>query len=76
MNEITGLQSRDLSDHHGQQSIGRDIERHTQKDIATALVKLTRQFAVGHIELEQAMTRRQCHLIDVGDIPRRDNMAA
>ena len=39
-NKITRLQAAYLSNHQGQQRIGRDIERHAQKDIRAALIHL------------------------------------
>jgi hypothetical protein len=34
------------------------------------------QFAVRDVELEQAMTRRQRHLVDFRRVPRRNDVAA
>ena len=66
MNEITRLQTGNLSHHQGQQGIGCDVERHTKKDICTSLVKLAGQLAVSDIELEEAVTWRQRHLTSAG----------
>jgi hypothetical protein len=62
-----------LRDHHGQQSIGSDIEWNAQEYIRTALVKLATELAVSHIELEKSMAWRQFHPIHVSHIPRRNN---
>ena len=40
VNEFSRLQTAYLCDHHGQESIGSDIERHTEEHIRTALIKL------------------------------------
>src|SRR5690554_4306428 len=61
MNKLPHFQITLLGDHMRQQRVRGNIERHAQKQVGTALVKLTRQLAVGHVELEQAVARRQCH---------------
>ena len=38
--ELTGFQIGLLRDHHGEQRIGRDIERYAEEHIATALIQL------------------------------------
>jgi hypothetical protein len=67
MDKITGLQSANLCDHHRQKRIGCNIKRYAQKDIGAALVQLARQFAVGHIKLEERMAWRQGNF-SIGDI--------
>lgn len=62
--EFTGLKPAYLSHHQREQRIGRNVEWHAEKRIATALVELTAQRAVGHVKLKQAMAWRQRHLID------------
>ena len=56
VNELTGLQPCNMGHHMGEHGIGRNVERNTQHNVRRALVELARQLAVGHIELEQAMT--------------------
>ena len=73
--EITRLQTADLRHHQGQQRVAGDVERHAQKNIGAALIKLTRQFSIGHIELEQRMTRHQRHLVQLAHVPGRDDQA-
>jgi hypothetical protein len=46
---------------------------HTEKHVGRTLIELARQFAVRDIELEQAMARRQRHLVDIGRIPGADD---
>ena len=76
VDELARLVAGDLRDHQGQQRVGGDVERHAEKNVGGALVKLAGQPAVRDVELEQAMARRQRHLVDVGRIPRRDDQAA
>lgn len=47
-----------LSHHHGQQSVGGDVEREAQEHISTALIELAGQLAVGDVELEQTVAGR------------------
>ena len=70
MHELAGLKIADLGDHQRQQRVGGNIERHPQEDIAAALVELAAQLAVGHIELEQAVARRQ-RLAAIGGVVAR-----
>ena len=73
--EIAGCQIALLRHHLGQQCIGRDVERHAEKDIGAALIELARQPAVGDIELEQRMAGRKRHLGQLGHVPGRDDQA-
>ena len=76
MDELAGLQTAYLGHHCGQQGVGGDVERHSEECIGAALVQLARQPPFGHIELKQHMTRRQGHLFDFGNVPRRDDDSA
>jgi hypothetical protein len=40
MDEVTHLQTADLSDHHSKKSIRGNIERHAEEHVSTALIKL------------------------------------
>lgn len=42
MHEIAKAEAADLRDHHGQKRVGGDVERHAEKDVGGALVKLAR----------------------------------
>ena len=53
------------------QRIGRDIERHAEKNVGAPLVHLARQAARRHIELKQQMARRQGHRRHIGHVPAR-----
>src|SRR5690554_2281759 len=50
-----------LGHHMSQEAVGGNIERNPQKQISTALIKLTEKPTIGHIELEQAVAGRQRH---------------
>ena len=63
------LQVKDLGDHHGQQGVGRNIERYPQKDVSTALVELAGKFVFEDIELEEQMARRESHFFEFANIP-------
>ena len=57
------LQLTNLRDHQRQQRIRGDVERHAEKQIRAALIKLATQFALLREELEQRVARRQRHLL-------------
>jgi hypothetical protein len=61
MHEITRLQLADLRDHQCEQRIRGNIEWHAEKNVGTALVHLTGQFSVGHIELEKSVAGHEGH---------------
>ena len=73
--EIAELQIADLGNHVGEQGVAGNVERNPQKCIATALVELAAQLAVGDIELEQTVAGRQGHLIDERRIPCAHDVA-
>src|SRR3954468_19775303 len=75
MDELAGLEPRDLRDHHGQQRIRRDVEWDAEEHVPAALVELAAEAPVRDVELEEAMARRQCHFVDLGRVPRTHNMA-
>lgn len=75
MNEFAGLETTDLGHHASQQGIRSNIEGYTKTHITRALIHLTRQFAVRHIELTKHMARRQSHFPQICRIPRTDNDA-
>ena len=76
VDELAQLQMADLRNHHCQERIRRNVERHAQKGVGTALVELARQAAVAHVELEQSVAGRQRHMVDVGHVPSAHNQAA
>ncbi len=76
MNEVAQFQAGDLGDHHGEQGVGGDIERHAQEHVGAALVKLAGEFAVGNVELVEQMAGRQSHVVHVSHVPGADDVAA
>ena len=76
VDEFTGFKTRDLRDHHGEQGVGRDVERYAKEDIGGALVELAREFAVRDIELEECVAGRQRHFRDITRVPGRNDEAA
>ena len=76
VDELAGFVARHLRHHQRQQRVGGDVERHAEEDVGRALVELARQSAFRDIELEQAVARRQRHLVDVGRVPGGDDQPA
>jgi len=56
MDKFSRFQPGRLGHHQSKQSIGGNVERNTQENVATALVHLAGELAVGHIKLEQKVT--------------------
>src|SRR5204863_9236895 len=50
VNEFARLEIADLRDHHREQRIRRDVERHAQEEIGAALVELAAERVVAHIK--------------------------
>ena len=76
VHEVADLEARHLGHHVGEQRVGRDVERHAEEDVGRALVQLAGQPSVGHVELEERMARRERHVVEVGDVPGADDVAA
>src|SRR5690606_4700321 len=49
VDELAGLKPRHVGDHHRQQRVAGDVERHAQEKVARALVQLARQPPVRHV---------------------------
>ena len=71
--EITDLQIALLRHHMHQQRIAGDIERQAEEHIAGTLIQLAGELAVGDVELEEGVARRQRHFIQLADVPCRDD---
>ena len=69
VNKIAALETCHLRHHLEQKGIRSDIKRHAKEDIRATLIELQTQFTVRHIELKQAMTGRQSHLLHFRHIP-------
>ena len=76
VHEVARLEVADLGHHHRQHRVGGDVERHAEEDVARSLVELAGEPAVGDVELEQRVARRQRHRLEVTDVPRADDVAA
>ena len=59
--EFARLEIRHLRHHQREQRVGGDVERHAEEKVGAALVHLARERAVGDVELEQRVARRQRH---------------
>lgn len=64
-----------MGDHVGEQSVAGDVERHSESHVCGALIQLTTEFAVSHVELSQAVARRQRHEWQVARVPCAHNDA-
>ena len=77
VDEFAGAKTAHLRDHHREQRVGRDVERHAEKKIGAALVKLAAELAVLDVELKKHVTRRQRHLLPISaGIPGAHDQAA
>ena len=74
--ELPHVESGLRRHHVGEQRIAGDVERHAEEQVGAALIQLAGQPAVGDVELEERMARRQRHLRDLADVPGRDDVAA
>src|SRR5207248_1229812 len=61
-------------EHMRQQSIGGDVEGNAEEDVGTALVELQVEPPRGDLCLEQTVTRRERHLVDLARVPRGDDL--
>ena len=76
VHELAGFKPGHLRNHQRQQRVGGDVERHAEEDVGRALIELAGEPTLGDVKLEQTVTRRQRHLLDIGRVPGRDNEAA
>ncbi len=76
VHEFSDAEAALARDDMGQQRVAGDVEGHTEENVGRTLIELARQLAVGDIELEQAMTGRQFHALDVRHVPGRDDEPA
>ena len=73
--KVTDIQITLLRNHVREQRIARNIKRNSEEDIAASLIELAGQLSLSHIELEEHMARRECHLVNLSDIPGRDDQS-
>src|SRR5215467_1465994 len=62
VNKVARLKTTNLRNHHREQRVRSDVERHPQKYVRRSLIELARQLSVGNIELKQQMAGRKGHL--------------
>src|SRR6185312_7200692 len=74
--ELAGLEIALLREHVGEQRVAGDIERHAEEDIGAALIELTGEPAVRHVELKERMAGHEVHLLELPDVPGTDQDAA
>src|SRR6185437_11711957 len=74
--EFSGLEVALLREHVGEQGVARNVEGDAEEDIRAALIKLTGQPAVRHVELKQRVARHEVHLLELAHVPRADQDAA
>ncbi len=60
----------------GQQRVRGDVERNAEEDVGRALVELAGQPAFGDVELEERVARWKRHVLQIRDIPGRDDVPA
>lgn len=69
VNELLWLEVANFGDHHGQEGVGRDVERYPEKNVGAALVQLATQFTVRDVELKKSMAGRQGHEVQFTGVP-------
>ena len=65
-----------MGDHLREQRVAGDVEGHAEEHVAAALVELTRELAILHVELEERVAGRERDLVGLARIPPRHEEAA
>ncbi len=60
----------------GEQRVRGDVERHPQEHICRPLIELAREPAFSDVELEERVARWKRHVLQIRDIPGRDDVPA
>ena len=55
VDKVSTLESANLCHHLEQKGVGGDVEGHSEEGVSATLVELKGEFAIGYIELEEAM---------------------
>ena len=76
VNELIRDKVANLSDHHGEKRVGGNIERHSEENISTALIHLTRKFSVGDIKLKKSVARRKGHAVQFSRVKGNDEQSS
>ena len=79
--ELARLHAHLLRNQVGQQRVRGDVEGYAQEHVRATLVQLAGQLfhtvlAFVHVELEERVAGRKRHVIHLGGVPRRNNVAA
>ena len=69
MNKRASLKTANLGHHVRQQCVRGNVEWNAKENICASLVELTIQLTIGDMELKESMTRHQCHLIQLTNVP-------
>jgi len=70
VHEIADAEPANLRDHVREQRVARNVERHAEKKIRAALVKLAAEATVpANVKLKQRVARRERNAIRLGRIP-------
>src|SRR3546814_554405 len=75
VDEVANLQTALASDEVSEQRVRGGVIGHPKEPVCGSLVELAAEFSVGHMKLEQAVTWRQGHNLDLRRVPRGDDMA-
>jgi hypothetical protein len=73
VDEFPRPEAAHLGDHHGEQRVGGDVERHAEEDVGAPLVEVAREAPVGDVELEEHVARLERHPRQVGHVPGADD---
>ena len=71
--ELARLQAALLGHEHGQQRVAGDVEGHAQEQVGAALRQCAGELSILDVELEQRVAGRQLHLVEISDVPGRDD---
>src|SRR5262245_33630899 len=74
--ELGGSEIALLREHVREQRIACNVEGHAEEEVRAALIDLTRQPTLRHVELHERMARHQRHALELADIPGTDDDAA
>lgn len=69
VDKVARLQVRHMCDHVGQKRVTGNVEGHSESHVRRSLVHLAGQLSVAHVELHEAVARREGHNGNVHGIP-------
>src|SRR5262249_23524778 len=74
--ELPGDEIALLCDEVREQRVARDVERHAEEHIGTALIDLAGQASGGHVELKERVARHEPHALELTHVPGAHQDAA